>query len=169
MSRNHSKKPSPDIRRYTLIYARYTPDIRHMCAYISVCLAYIRCVFWLLGVYQRISGVYRTRFLLQRGPASYTPIYVQTQLYTTCCASGSMYTASTRIMCPVGRCTVRVVCAQTRALTLGHGAQSKKNWGSKAAAMPIRAGAAMRLNSNSELQGAGVQKLHVSTISCLKS
>ena len=67
-SRAYRKKPSPDIRRYTLIYARYTPDIRHMCAYISVCLAYIRCVFWLLGVYQRISGVYRTRFLLQRGP-----------------------------------------------------------------------------------------------------
>merc|ERR1712113_37280 len=45
-----------------------------------------------------------------------------------------MYTASRRIMRSVGRGTVRVVCAQTRALILEHGAQSKKNGGSKAAA-----------------------------------
>ena len=80
-ARSHAyrKKPSPKIRRCTLIYARYTPDIRHVCAYISVCLAYIRCVFWLLGVYQRIFGVNRTGVLLQRGPCQ---IYADIRRYT---------------------------------------------------------------------------------------
>ena len=78
-SRAYRKKPSPDIRRYTLIYARYTPDIRHMCAYISVCLAYIRCVFLAAG---RISAyIWRISdtFFAPAGPLPdirrYTPIY----------------------------------------------------------------------------------------------
>ena len=145
--------PLPDIRRYTPIYGRYKPILVPP---LGPSLGWwIFCLLLGMG--------------LMGWSSDFSFRLPQTQVCTTCGASGSMYTASTRIMRPVGRCTVRVVCAQTRALTLEHGTQSKKNWGSKAAAMPIRAGAAVRRNSNSELQRAGVQKLHVSTIFCLKS